>query len=83
MHILFGPDVYQRTYYFLDLSGAVWNILGYLLFCDRSQNGVTFRDSFGRRLLSDNHEAVVLTKNKKATKFGLSAFTGGRKFFSY
>ena len=35
------------------LAPVTQNILGYLLFCDRSQDGVSFREIFGRRNLSD------------------------------
>ena len=54
---------------------VTWNILGYSLFFDRSQDGVSFRDIFRQKIWGIN-EAVVQTNTKKATKFGLSVFTG-------
>ena len=35
------------------LAFVTWNILGYSMFCNRSQYGVSFQDIFGRRDLSD------------------------------
>ena len=35
------------------LAPVTRNILGFSLFCDKSQDGVQFRDIFGRRNLSD------------------------------
>ena len=35
------------------LTPVTWNILGYSLFCDQSEAGVSFPDVFERRLLGD------------------------------
>ena len=58
------------------LTPVTRNILGYSLFCDHSQDDVSFRDIFERRNLSNKCEAFVQTNTKKATNFGLLLFTG-------
>ena len=39
------------------LAPVTRNILGYSLFCDRSQDSISFRDIFGRRNLSDKRSS--------------------------
>ena len=60
-----GPLSYNATFIFIftksvnsnfrafSLALVTRNILGYLLLCDRSQDGVSFGDIFGRRNLGD------------------------------
>ena len=64
------------------LAPVTRNIRGYSLFWDGIQNGFSFRDSFKRWILAVN-EAAAPANTKKATKFGLSVFTGRKKKISY
>ena len=59
----------------------VTRILGYSLFCDRSQHGVYFQDISEDEICAIN-EAVVETNAKKVTDFGLSVPLVGRQLFS-
>ena len=53
------------------------NTLGYLLFCDRSQDGFSFRDIFGRRNLCDKW-SIRTNKYQESNELRLVA----RKLFS-
>ena len=56
------------------LATVTQKILGYSLFCDQNQDGISFQDVKGD--IWAINEAVVQTNTKKVTNFGLSVFTG-------
>ena len=63
------------TFHLFWLTPVNQNILGFSLCCDRSPDGVSLWDNFGRRNLSDKWSSR--TKNtRKATNFVLPLFTG-------
>ena len=61
------------------LAPVTRNILGYLLFCDRSHDGFSFRDTFGRRNLC--HKWSNRTNNTTNT-LACQCSLVGRKLFS-
>ena len=73
--LVFTKSVNSSFRAFLLAPVITRNILGYWLFCHRSQDGVSFRDIFGRRNLSDKWSSRT-NKYQKKLNFGLSVFTG-------
>ena len=73
--LVFTKSVNSNFRAFLLAPVITRNILGYWLFCHRSQDGVSFRDIFGRRNLSDKWSSRT-NKYQKKLNFGLSVFTG-------
>jgi len=65
----------NRTFCMFWLAPVILNIIGYSLFCNWSQDDVSFEDIFEDEIWVIN-EAVVQKTTKKATNFGLSVLTG-------
>ena len=64
------------------LAPVTRNILGYSLFCDRSQDGVSFRDIFGRRnfvrQIKQSHKQI----SRKRRTWAFQCSLVGKKLFS-
>ena len=58
------------------LAPITENILGYSMFCDRSQDMASRFKTFSVHGIWAINEAVVQTNTKKAMNFGFSVFTG-------
>ena len=78
LHVSVYPPLHKSvngTFHLFWLTPVNQNILGYSLCCNRSPDGVSLWDNFGRRNLSDKWSSR--TKNtRKATNFVLPLFTG-------
>ena len=79
--LVFTKSVNSSFRAFLLAPVMTRNILGYSLFCDRSQDGFSFRDIFGRRNLSDKWRSRTNIP-KKSWTLVCRCLLVGRKLFS-
>ena len=79
--LVFTKSVNSSFRAFLLVPVITRNILDYSLFCDRSEDGVSFRDIFGRRNLSDKWSSRTKKISKKSWNLVCRCLVG-RKLFS-